>query len=141
MWRYITANLIRRRETWFFVFYIKYEKSQSLLLESYLIVTCDNMKTNFVRQFSHCLMNVKDRKWLWTLSQTLLSELKLWLNVTTGWFCRYRLLRHNVLVNTVESLSVRAVAQRACKHSKSKGAENIGEYLISCELENLSQVS
>lgn len=52
---------------------------------------------------------------------------------------RYRLLRHSVLVNTVESLSVRAVAQKACKHSKE--FSSTGQFLISCEMENLSQVS
>ncbi|XP_052816266.1 trafficking protein particle complex subunit 8-like isoform X2 [Mya arenaria] len=52
---------------------------------------------------------------------------------------KYRLLRHNILVNTVESLSVRAVAQRACKHSSEKESPSVGEFLISCELENLSQ--
>ncbi|KAL4234283.1 Trafficking protein particle complex 8 [Mactra antiquata] len=52
---------------------------------------------------------------------------------------RYRLLRHNVLVNTVESLSVRAVAQKACRHSTSNDTSNIGQMLISCEMENLSQ--
>jgi len=56
--------------------------------------------------------------------------------------CRYRLLRHHFLVNTIESLSVRALAQRACKHSTgtSEATETGGDFLISCELENLSQV-
>ncbi|XP_045191789.2 trafficking protein particle complex subunit 8-like isoform X2 [Mercenaria mercenaria] len=50
---------------------------------------------------------------------------------------KYRLLRHSVLVNTVESLSVRAVAQKACRHSKELSSK--GQFLISCEMENLSQ--
>ncbi|XP_060558094.1 trafficking protein particle complex subunit 8-like isoform X2 [Ruditapes philippinarum] len=50
---------------------------------------------------------------------------------------KYRILRHNVLVNTAESLSVRAVAQKACKNSKE--LTSTGQFLISCEMENLSQ--
>ncbi|XP_052230198.1 trafficking protein particle complex subunit 8-like isoform X4 [Dreissena polymorpha] len=53
---------------------------------------------------------------------------------------RYRLLRHSVQVNTVESLSVRAVAQRACKHSSETEHISVTDFVISCELENLSQI-
>ena len=55
-------------------------------------------------------------------------------------FFRHRLLRHTVLVNMIESLSVRAVAQRASKYSPEDDEDNVGDCLISCEMENLSQV-
>ena len=41
----------------------------------------------------------------------------------------------------IESLSVRAVAQRASKYSPEDDEDNVGDCLISCEMENLSQVS
>lgn len=40
----------------------------------------------------------------------------------------------------IESLSVRAVAQRASKYSPEEEADNVGDCLVSCEMENLSQV-
>lgn len=52
---------------------------------------------------------------------------------------RHRLLRHTVLVNMIESLSVRAVAQRASKYSPEEQTDNVGDCLVSCEMENLSQ--
>ena len=40
----------------------------------------------------------------------------------------------------IESLSVRAVAQRASKYSPEEDTDNVGDCLVSCEMENLSQV-
>ena len=54
--------------------------------------------------------------------------------------CRHRLLRHTILVNMIESLSVRAVAQRASKYSPEEQTDNVADCLVSCEMENLSQV-
>ena len=55
-------------------------------------------------------------------------------------YFRHRLLRHTVLVNMIESLSVRAVAQRASKYSPEEQTDNVADCLVSCEMENLSQV-
>ena len=41
----------------------------------------------------------------------------------------------------IESLSVRAVAQRASKYSPEEQMDNVADCLVSCEMENLSQVA
>ena len=51
------------------------------------------------------------------------------------------MLRHTILVNMIESLSVRAVAQRASKYSPEEQTDNVADCLVSCEMENLSQVA
>ncbi|XP_076111682.1 trafficking protein particle complex subunit 8-like isoform X2 [Mytilus galloprovincialis] len=51
---------------------------------------------------------------------------------------RYRLLRHTAVINTLESLSVRAVARRGNNSSQTGGTT--GSCVVFCELENLSQV-
>lgn len=51
---------------------------------------------------------------------------------------RYRLLRHTAVINTLESLSVRAVARRGNNTSQTGGTT--GSCVVFCELENLSQV-
>ena len=60
--------------------------------------------------------------------------------IISVFYFRHRLLRHTVLVNMIESLSVRAVAQRASKYSPEEQTDNVGDCLVSCEMENLSQV-
>ena len=40
----------------------------------------------------------------------------------------------------IESLSVRAVSQRASKYSPEEQTDNVADCLVSCEMENLSQV-
>lgn len=51
---------------------------------------------------------------------------------------RHRLLRHTAVINTLESLSVRAVARRGNSSSQTRGST--GSCIVFCELENLSQV-
>ncbi|KAK3581188.1 hypothetical protein CHS0354_024722 [Potamilus streckersoni] len=53
---------------------------------------------------------------------------------------RHRLLRHTTIVNTIESLSVRAVAYRASKYDSFACDGKVGACFLSCEMENLSQV-
>ncbi|KAJ8303460.1 hypothetical protein KUTeg_019856 [Tegillarca granosa] len=52
---------------------------------------------------------------------------------------RYRLLRHTAVINTLESLSVRVIAQRG-NNSKLNTSGPTGSCVLSCELENLSQI-
>lgn len=51
---------------------------------------------------------------------------------------RHRLQRHTAVINTLESLSVRSVARRANSAHQNSAAQ--GSCVISCEMENISQV-
>lgn len=54
---------------------------------------------------------------------------------------RHRVLRHRAVVNTVESLSVRALAMRQTGSMLRSAGQELNTCYIFCELENLSQVS
>lgn len=51
---------------------------------------------------------------------------------------RHRLQRHTAVINTLESLSVRSMARRA--NSVHQTPSSQGSCIISCEMENISQV-
>ncbi|XP_071092381.1 trafficking protein particle complex subunit 8-like isoform X2 [Haliotis cracherodii] len=53
---------------------------------------------------------------------------------------RHRVLRHRAVVNTVESLSVRAMVTKPSACVSSSDRQELKSCIISCELENLSQV-
>ena len=54
---------------------------------------------------------------------------------------RHRVVRHRAVVNTVESLSVRALAMRQTGSVLRSAGQELNTCYIFCELENLSQVS
>ncbi|XP_025115248.1 trafficking protein particle complex subunit 8-like isoform X3 [Pomacea canaliculata] len=60
--------------------------------------------------------------------------------VSTGSHVRYRVLRHRAVINTVESLSVRALATKQTGSVLRSAGQELNSCYIFCELENLSQV-